>query len=222
MYHGTDLKTGKIIIESQRMEPSRGDHHWLGDGIYFYRDQKYAFRWIIIKYTQNFQNSRALDYKKISQEYIILTAELKSDKIFDLDNLEMKLFFLDMRKIILDKSDQSERIQKQLNESGFSDGVVLNVLFEKMGLSASYDCVKATFPISYLDNTGSRLDYIPELQICVKNPEIIENIKEFNIEDHFWDFREFIDLYRKIKYQMKNSSSGDRGKGQIYKKSNKI
>ncbi len=218
MYHGTDLKTGKIIIESQKMEPSRGDHHWLGDGIYFYRDQKYAFRWVVIKYTENFQNLRAQDYKKIFQKYIILTADVKSDRIFDLDNPEMKLFFLDLRNKILHKSDQSERIQMQLNESGFSDGVILNVLFERMGLNASYDCVSATFPISYSDSTGSRLNYIPELQICVKNAEVIKNIKEFNIEENFSDFREFVELYRKIKYQMKYSAQRNHGKGQKYKK----
>ena len=68
MYHGTDLETGKVIIDSQKMEPSRGDHHWLGDGIYFYDNEKYAFRWIVIKYTGNFKNMRARDYKNIFQE----------------------------------------------------------------------------------------------------------------------------------------------------------
>lgn len=91
-------------------------------------------------------------------------------------------------------------------------------MYHGTDLKASYDCVSATFPISYSDSTGSRLNYIPELQICVKNAEVIKNIKEFNIEENFSDFREFVELYRKIKYQMKYSAQRNHGKGQKYKK----
>ena len=35
-YHGTARKRGAESIEAQIMPISRGDDHWLGDGIYFY------------------------------------------------------------------------------------------------------------------------------------------------------------------------------------------
>lgn len=205
MYHGTDIKTGNIIIESQKMEPSRGDQHWLGDGVYFYKDAKYAFRWIVIKYTGNFKNLQSRDYKNIFHDYIILTADLNSDRILNLDNPETKLFFLELRKTILKKSEFSKRIQIQLNEAEFTDGVVLNILFEKMGFNDQYDYVSATFPIAISEESESRLCYIPELQICVKNTDIINDIREFHIEEDFSDFKEFVELYRKTKREMNSS-----------------
>lgn len=202
MYHGTDLESGEIIIQSQKMCPSRGDHHWLGDGIYFYRDAEYAFRWIVIKYTENFQNSRAQDYKSIFQEYIILTAELNSDRNFNLDDPKTKLFFLKFQEQIKSKSENSKRIQDAVNKSGFSDGVIVNILFEKMGFRNLYDYVSATFPIAYSDISPSRLDFIPELQICVKNAEIVTTINRYCVEDFLY-YKEFVDTYKEAKKQLR-------------------
>lgn len=202
MYHGTDINTGKSIIENQIMLPSRGDHHWLGDGIYFYKDAEYAFRWVVIKYTDNFRNLHVRDYKDIFQEYIILTADIFSNRMFDLDDLKTKLFFVNVKNEILKKSEYSKRIQEQLKGNGIADGVVLNVLFDKMGYSALYDYVSATFPIAYLYDSNSRLDYIPELQICVKNAEVIRNITKYNDEEVLPEYIAFIDLYKNTKRQM--------------------
>ena len=49
MYHGTEKERGKKIVAEQKMIPSISDdrrQHWLGDGIYLYREMLYAFRWI--------------------------------------------------------------------------------------------------------------------------------------------------------------------------------
>ena len=221
MFHGTDLESGKIIIESQTMEPSRGDHHWLGDGVYFYKDANYAFRWIVIKYTGNFNNLRAHDYKEIFQDYIILTAELNSDRILNLEAPAVRLFYLEVKDVILKKSEYSERIQIQLNESGFADGVVFNVLFEKMGYNDMFDYVSATFPIAFSNNTGSRLSYIPELQVCVKNADIINHIREFQVKEDFSDYKEFVELYRKTKKGMDSSKDSSK-KRRSNKKKNLI
>lgn len=202
MYHGTDINTGKSIVEEQLMLPSRGDHHWLGDGIYFYEDIKYAFRWIVIRYTDNFRNLYAKDYGDIFQEYIILKADILSNRKFDLDDVSTKLFFINVKNKIQKKSQYSKRIQDQLKENGIADGVVFNVLFDKMGYNNKYDYVSATFPIAYLYDSNSRLDYIPELQICVKNAEIIKNIIQCNDKDNLPEYKAFIDLYRNTKRQM--------------------
>lgn len=202
MYHGTDIKTGKNIIASQMMLPSVGDHHWLGNGIYFYKDEEYAFRWIVIKYTDNFRNLYSGNYENIFEKYIILSADIISSRKFDLDDLQTKLFFINIKNEILRKSENSKRIQEQLDRKGIADGVVFNVLFDKMGYSDMYDYVSATFPIAYLYDSSSRLDYIPELQICVKNADIIENIAQYNDIEILPGYKSFIDLYRNTKKQL--------------------
>lgn len=208
MYHGTDISTGKSIIKGQVMLSSRGDHHWLGDGVYFYKDPEYAFRWIVIKYTENFKNLYAKDYKDIFQEYIILSAEIFSDRKFDLDDPETRLFFINVKNEILKKSKYSKRIQQQLEKNEIADGVVFNILFDKMGYSDDYDYVSATFPITYLNDSNSRLDFIPELQICVKNAEIIKNITKYNGKEVLPEYAAFIDLYKNTKRQMKDLQKG--------------
>lgn len=48
LYHGTDNKAADKILETKTFNKSKGDNHWLGDGVYFYKEKRYAFRWIYI------------------------------------------------------------------------------------------------------------------------------------------------------------------------------
>ncbi len=202
MYHGTDIKTGNNIIASQEMLPSRGDHHWLGNGVYFYKDAVYAFRWIAIKYTDNFKRFRDKDYQNIFNEYSILEADINSDKVFDLDDIQTRLFFIKVKNTLLKKSKHSIRMQKEIDENKVADGVVFNVLFEKMGYKDKFDIVQATFPISYLYDTSSRMDFLPEPQICVKNTNIIKNIRKYDKVEDIPEYAKFLDLYRNTKKRM--------------------
>ena len=59
VYHGTEKERGKKILAEQRMIPSISDdrrQHWLGDGIYLYREMFYAFRWIELMYKKHFSD----------------------------------------------------------------------------------------------------------------------------------------------------------------------
>lgn len=58
-YHGTDNVSAYEILKKGFVKPSIGDNHWLGDGYYFYKSEEYAFRWILLKYTDNFRNQYA-------------------------------------------------------------------------------------------------------------------------------------------------------------------
>ena len=49
-YHGTTKACAYSILNSKKMNPSTGDRHWLGDGIYFYEEEFYAYNWLIYYY----------------------------------------------------------------------------------------------------------------------------------------------------------------------------
>lgn len=87
-YHGTTKGNTDDIVKTQLMIPSVGDEQWLGDGCYFYVDAEYAFRWILIKYTNNFRNEFSADYSNIYGEYTIVSAEINIDdeRLFSMKN----------------------------------------------------------------------------------------------------------------------------------------
>lgn len=81
-----------------------------------------------------------------------------------------------------------------------------------MGLNKFYDFVSATFPIAYLYDGNSRFDFIPELQICVKNSRVIEKIEIYNYNKNSEYYRSFVNLYRKVK---KEALGSQKKKGTI-------
>ncbi len=87
LYHGTNYEVGKEIIRTKYFRKSLGDRHWLGDGVYFYSDKSYAFRWIYISYRRNNKADRKIiTGNSILEKYTILSADIEVDKsrIFDL------------------------------------------------------------------------------------------------------------------------------------------
>ena len=179
------------------MKPSIGDEHWLGDGYYFFRDDLYAFRWIVIKYTRNFKSKNWEKLDDIYKEYMILSADITLDKVFSLDNLAHKMLFLKVKSSLKQKLQDSPRYQN--NE--IVDGVVINIMFNEMGYADKFDAVEATYPIAYVYDTNSRQDYIPEYQLCVKNLLTISNIQKYNGTEVPQEYINFIKEYTLVKQQ---------------------
>lgn len=197
-YHGTAKDIADIIVESQQMKSSVGDDQWLGDGYYFYCDAEYAFRWILIKYTNNFRNEFASDYSNIYDKYSIISAEINisPERLFSMDNIHHRLLFIETKNEINKKLEKSKKYRGSV-----VDGVVFNFLFQKLNYGDQFDAVKAVFPISYIfDN--SRMDFLPEPQICVKNEKVISNYKKCSSEKVPEEFEKFIVRYNKIKYDL--------------------
>ncbi|MFR2767236.1 MAG: hypothetical protein ACLTAI_02165 [Thomasclavelia sp.] len=44
-YHGTLKENANNIIRTKKYEYDETRKHWLGDGIYFFEDAFFAFRW---------------------------------------------------------------------------------------------------------------------------------------------------------------------------------
>lgn len=199
MYHGTEINIGEEIIRNQLIKSSRGDDHWLGDGIYFYSEDVYAFRWIAIKYTNNFRNKYSNDLSGIFDQYMILkaTVEAAEERIFSLCDPEIYLFFREFCNQIEEKKEYSDRFK----DMKIIDGAMLNILFEDFGYKAKYDLVKAVFPINQRDSSDfTRLNYIPETQVCIKNPEIIKRIDKHSFKEVPERYQSFIARYNKVKF----------------------
>mgnify|MGYP001052727306 FL=1 len=187
MYHGTEKERGKKIVAEQKMIPSISDdrrQHWLGDGIYLYREMLYAFRWIELMYINHFGDTKIKE--DLLKRYAVLrvTVHYNPERIFNLDNPEHLMIFKNTELAYKKKSAFSSKIQKL----EYSDGVIMNILFKNLTYGENYDAVEAVFPTVDLDEMlteKSRFQSIHEYQICIKNDNIIGRIEDVSEEIDF-------------------------------------
>lgn len=198
-YHGTDNNSAENILAKGFMRPSIGDNHWLGDGYYFYKNEEYAFRWILLKYTNNFKNQYAVNYNNIYSEYTILAAEMnKNMRVFSMQDIRNRLYFIKVKNKLKEAAEYSDRFRKQVRNKGIVDGVVFNVMFEDMGLDQDFDAIEADFTITFVQD-DSRLDYLPEDQLCVRRLDAIDKIRKFNGDEVPENYKIFINEYNQSK-----------------------
>lgn len=181
LYHGTDKKSAKSII-AENFKPSEGDNHWLGDGVYFYEEKFHAFKWEWYKCPKN----KKEDKNYLQDKVAIVIANVNCDKsgVFNLDKIEHKLVFERIYKWINTKIKKLD----DLDDGSCADGVVLNYMFNKLGYATKYDIVRVLFPIPHkkynkiikqerykpIKEKTHRLTFMPEVQVCVKNIEVID------------------------------------------------
>lgn len=78
MYHGTEKERGEKILADQKMPVSISTdrkQHWLGDGIYLYRELIYAFRWILLMYeerTNHHDVTDSINFKEYKKRFLRL------------------------------------------------------------------------------------------------------------------------------------------------------
>lgn len=196
MYHGSEIGRGNRMLRKQKMEYSRGDDHWLGDGIYLYRDRLYAFRWIVIKYKE--RNSSESIRKDLLNKYIILKVEIDYDydKMFSLFNPEHKMVFEHTRE----KCKGMAKYSKRLEAEEFTDGVILNIMFKNFDYGKYYSMVEAIFPLERCSKQDdSRTNGIDEYQLCIKDPNMILKLTDCSLEfktDEYFDKLAKFNRYR--------------------------
>lgn len=182
-YHGTSLENAKSII-NKGFEPSRGDEHWLGNGVYFFIEgisktpNINAEKWAIVESWDN--RIKKLKYTNIG----VVKADIQVDenKFLDLttsDGVEILNYLLEKHKKTL--KEKSKNIS-------FLDGLILN--FAKEEGILDFDVVKGNFYFKF--DAESRKEDIkfrtPNCTICSvisPNKNIIELdiVKEKSIED---------------------------------------
>lgn len=102
-YHGTSAESVDSIIQNNFKE-SRGEHHWLGEGVYFFIEGitsafEDAKKWAIASAWNN--EKKCYDYK----HYAVLKATIKFNRneLWDLTTDEGKKQFNYIREIIINR-----------------------------------------------------------------------------------------------------------------------
>ena len=192
LFHGTEIERGKKILEQKRMFISSGDKHWLGDGGYLYEDDFYAYKWIRDMYKAN--NSKyPYPPESLFEEYQIVKFRVETgcERVFDLDKPINKIQF----DAVYKHCKENQKYSKRLAGQRFTEGVILNIMFNNMGYIENYDVVIATFKGRYNKYTGMpmRLNFISEKQICVKQISKAIPLEFYECKDKISDFHYYID-----------------------------
>lgn len=181
LYHGTNKTRGNRMLINKEQIISRGDGHWLGDGLYMFPDFVYVYKWIVDMYNSRHnpgEKSPLPEYNRLIDNYMILqfTVTLNANRLFDLTKPEFKILFDFTLKEMKDKGKIPDR--------EMPEGVVLNYMFEELSYDDRYDAIKAMFTM-YKNQYKfkARLNYMPQVQICIRNWDIVKTIEEYNFED---------------------------------------
>lgn len=212
VFHGTEKQRGIKIIDNKKMEESIGDKHWLGNGAYFYEQLFLSYKWIRDMFKDR-QRQEHNTYEDLIDKYIILHCNIKVDKsrIFDIDgNYEHKFIFDRFIKNINEDKNHSKRLSKQI----IADGVVLNIMFSEYKYIDKYDVVIASFEkkrSEYHNNDKTRLNYVLEKQICVKNLSKVYDINNKDFKDDYDNLTDLMKEYNDRKNQIAVYSSKRKG-----------
>jgi hypothetical protein len=152
-FHGTDVR-GVSDIERYGFHDSPAES-WLGPGIYFFETQPNfdgleAARWWV------------KTYKKYP-EWVILEAEINSDKVLDLfgnnkDREKFKLF-------------EQNLLRKHLESSGKEEDFELKTVF--LFLSRRIEVIRSLVDAARLDKFANFIVGYPQIQICVTKSDCI-------------------------------------------------
>ncbi|MDA3732883.1 hypothetical protein PBV87_15510 [Niameybacter massiliensis] len=188
LYHGTGRERGDRMLSNQMMEVSVGEHHWLGDGSYFFDEQLYAYKWISDMYKNKFRQQP--QNKNLIENYSILDAHIKVEKkrLLDLSKAEYKMMFDQVYTLMHKHQEYSNTFDKV----AIADGIVINYMFNNLGFDEDFDVVSALFIQNSRNYSavGTRLGYMPQKQFCIKNLNVIDVIEEVNYIDSIPSFQQ--------------------------------
>lgn len=193
IYHGTYRTRGQRMLASKAFEASIGDRHWLGDGIYFFVEDFYAYKWIVDMYKDHYKTGCKDD--DLIQEYMIIAAGQKTDaRMFDLIKAAHKMEF---DRTYAELERMKEMIPR-FRAVQIPDGVVINYMFNELGYFDDFDLVRAVFAINYnhYKQIRTRFSSMPQEQRCIKNPTVVEDADEYHYTDNIAKYNEQIrDMY---------------------------
>lgn len=186
LYHGSNRSRGQEVISEQKMKITTGDAHWLGDGSYLFTEDFQSYKWIRDMFKSR-HGHKEINYSNININYLILECKIETKKarVLDLTKSEHKILFDKVRKKMVEMN--------KIVSADVTEGVTLNYMFNELGFKDEFDLVKAIFILNqkHYKDFKSRLAFLPQEQICIKNPEVVKAIEEFNFESK-------VDLYEGI------------------------
>ena len=180
-YHGTNFDSAKKIVTSN-YKISKGDDHWLGDGVYFFVEGistnivKLAEKWAKAQSWNN--NTKTRNYNKYAAIESII--EVDEENFLDLTTEEgVKIFFYFAEKFIEEIKKEITKGQKGLK---FLDGFLINLMRGENVLPPT-EVIKGNFYIKFEQERKNKINFrTNNCTICaVYNPE--KNIKYNKIVD---------------------------------------
>jgi hypothetical protein len=211
VYHGTNKERGARILKNKIMEVSTGDKHWLGDGSYFFEEDFYSYKWIE-DMCKNRYPDQPLE-EALEANYQVLSANIVTERsrILDLTKAEYKILYDE----VYNELDKMKEYSKRFKVKEIAEGIVLNYMFNELSFGDDYDAVQAIFMLNSKNykQVHSRIGYMPQKQVCVKNQGIVKDIKDYEYAMNIPKYRELIEnLYflnepSQVEYYNKNKTS---------------
>ena len=171
-YHGTDKAHVRSILTTG-FNPSTGDSHWLGDGVYFFikgksmHPENQAEQWAILEAWD--KKTRANKYDSFGVLKAVISVE--EDNLLDLtqpSGLEI-LEYIKMKSI-----DKIKRLKSKVK---FIDGYLLNLARKEMEIPIDVVKGEVFIKLSQDDRKYHIQSRIPNSTICsVSNSVCISNI----------------------------------------------
>ncbi|MBS1007802.1 hypothetical protein [Leuconostoc suionicum] len=149
-YHGTDAESAKNILSERKFQFQSRDNHWLGDGVYFFIDDKDEAEWWSIMAVRH-KNRHGSSVSQGAVLFVPIICEKSC--ILDLDTYSDGKIFEDFIESIIDKYPNlsftlSDGQVKQFAET--NDEHILMSQWLKLFLAYKKDSWKAvmkSFPI---------------------------------------------------------------------------
>lgn len=163
-YHGTARSDAKKILEINRFQESKGDDHWLGEGIYFFEKDAGQARDFIRK-------------AKGVKEYSVIEAEIESEKLLDLMDKDTYLGLCRLCEKLSDRLKETSKKGNTIKAKGeITNTIALNAAYNVI----PFEVVRASFETPKSKKIKG-ITFIPvQIQVCVKEPKVIVRIKEMS------------------------------------------
>lgn len=159
-YHGTNSKCAQQILQSQLFRKSSDDEEWLGEGAYFFENDKQQ----AVYYAK--KAKKIIDYKVIS-------VNIQTNSLLDLIDTETYEAFQQFAYMLKDRyKKRKDKKPRQLMNS-----VVLNAMYKLK----PYEVVRAAFPVARTTVAPRTNIQQMQVQVCVKEQKCISDIKEVAI-----------------------------------------
>ncbi|HEY3377783.1 MAG TPA: hypothetical protein VGL77_09855, partial [Armatimonadota bacterium] len=189
---------GMQILQTQQFAPSRGSQQWLGDGVYFWTEVIEAYRWIRSPWEREIRKKKLDPAQfRLIDHYCILQAKVSTAhaRVFDLTTQKHRTAFDRMLQLMKEKVKRGRLGDKEVAET-----VVLNHMFQRLKFSEDYDLVLMSFPRQFHKYADfvTRIGFIWQCQICVKNTAIIADIAEYPLSTALHELEEQAALYTAV------------------------
>ncbi|MEI6407755.1 MAG: hypothetical protein WCR52_00090 [Bacteroidota bacterium] len=165
-WHGAD-ENDLDSIQKNNFRESTGDHHWIGDGVYFFTERIGD----PIAHAENWAKSEA--YKKKYRRFVVIKASISvnDDAILDLNDTVGLELFNQHRSYVLSALSSKGKSFRTVDVK-YSDSKVIEHLKQRAGIEVVIRDFYVQFGEDRKKNISSRVPNCTFL--CVSNPD--ENI----------------------------------------------